>query len=242
MAGRKRRNAAGSGARGARPAARASAGAPDIAQLRERLRRAMPAPRCELDHANAWQLLVATILSAQSTDARVNQVTPELFRRWPDPASLGAASQADVKEVVKSTGFFRNKARAIRETSRALADEHGGQVPRSLEALLELRGVARKTANVVLGVAYGLPSGLVVDTHVARVAQRLGLTREEDPVRIERDLCALFPREEWVATGLRLVLHGRYLCTARKPACARCLFNELCPSREQPGEGRWTDR
>ena len=246
MAARQKKRVTASAAkrRASRSSARSAAAKPasDVAELRRRLERAIPEPRCELDHANAWQLLVATILSAQSTDARVNQVTPELFRRWPDAASLGAASQEEVEAVVKSTGFFRNKARAIREASQALAERHGGEVPRSLEAALELRGVARKTANVVLGVAHGLPTGIVVDTHVARVAQRLGLTRDEDPVAIEQDLCALFPRDEWVATGLRLVLHGRYLCTARKPACERCPFNELCPSRERPGEGRWMDR
>lgn len=211
-------------------------------ELRSRLARAIPEPRCELEHGNAWQLLVATILSAQSTDARVNQVTPELFRRWPAPAELGRASQEDVEQVVKSTGFFRNKARAIREASRLIAEQHGGQVPHELEALIELPGVARKTANLVLGTAYGIATGIIVDTHASRVAQRLGLTKEKDPEKIERDLCALFPRSQWVATGHRLVLHGRYVCQARAPRCARCPLNELCPAHEAKPAGTWQER
>jgi endonuclease-3 len=209
----------------------------DPRALRRRLAAALPEPRCELDHGDAWQLLVATILSAQSTDARVNQVTPALFRRWPTPAALGAAPQAEIETAVKSTGFFRNKARAIREASQAIAERFGGEVPRDMEAAMTLRGVARKTANLVLGTAYGLPTGIIVDTHAARVAGRLGLSRETDPEKIERDLCALFPREEWVATGHRLVLHGRYVCTARAPRCAECPLNELCPSREGEAAG-----
>lgn len=200
--------------------------------LRERLAKALPEPRCELEHADAWQLLVATILSAQSTDARVNLVTPALFARFPTPAALGAASQEDVEALVKSTGFFRNKARAIRETSQVLVERFGGQVPRRMEELLTLRGVARKTANLVLGTALGIPSGIVVDTHVARVARRLGLTEADDPERIEAELCGRFPREEWIATGHRLVLHGRYVCTAKKPRCGECPLNETCPARE----------
>lgn len=200
--------------------------------LRERLAKALPEPRCELEHADAWQLLVATILSAQSTDARVNLVTPALFARFPTPAALGAASQEDVEALVKSTGFFRNKARAIRETSQALVERFGGQVPRRMEELLTLRGVARKTANLVLGTALGIPSGIVVDTHVARVARRLGLTEASDPERIEAELLERFPREEWIATGHRLVLHGRYVCTAKKPRCGECPLNEVCSARE----------
>jgi endonuclease-3 len=207
-----------------------------------RLARAIPDPRCELDHACPWQLLIATILSAQSTDARVNLVTPALFRRFPTPGALGRASQAEVEGLVKSTGFFRNKARAIREASRMLAERHGGEVPRDMEALLELPGVARKTANLVLGIGHGVAGGIVVDTHVARVAQRLGLTRESDPVRIERDLCARFPRSLWIAAGQRLLLHGRYVCQARRPSCAECALNELCPARTAEGHGTWAQR
>ncbi len=214
----------------------------DSSELRARLARALPEPRCELDFADAWQLLVATILSAQSTDARVNQVTPALFARWPTPAALGAATQAEVEGVVKSTGFFRNKARAIREASQQLVARFGGEVPRDLQALLGLRGVARKTANLVLGTAYGLATGMIVDTHAARVAQRLGLTRASDPLEIERDLCAFFPRAEWVASGHRLVLHGRYVCKARAPRCAECPLNELCPARAASAEGALSER
>jgi len=205
----------------------------DLSELRARLAQAVPEPRCELEFepGNAWQLLMATILSAQSTDARVNLVTPGLFRRYPTPAALGAAPQEEVEAVVKSTGFFRNKARAVREASRAIAERFGGEVPRDMEELMSLRGVARKTANLVLGTAFGIPTGIIVDTHAARVAQRLGLTKEEDPVKIERDLCAVFPREEWVDTGHRLVLHGRYVCTARAPRCGGCALREVCPSR-----------
>ncbi len=229
-------------ARKPRSEAPASGAAADTTELRVRLARALPEPRCELDHANAWQLLIATILSAQSTDARVNLVTPALFRRFPTPAALGGATQEEVEELVKSTGFFRNKARAIRETSQALAERFGGEVPREMEALTSLRGVARKTANLVLGTAYGLPTGIIVDTHAARVAQRLGLTTETDPVKIERDLCAAFPREEWVASGHRLVLHGRYVCTARAPRCGGCPLNEVCPSQESRPEGTLAER
>jgi endonuclease-3 len=219
-----------------KPRAReAAAGGPG--ELRARLARAIPAPRCELVHADAWQLLVATILSAQSTDARVNQVTPALFRRFPGPAALAAAAQEEVEELVKSTGFYRNKARAIREASQALVARFGGEVPRTLEELTTLRGVARKTANLVLGTALGIPSGIVVDTHVARVAARLGLALASDPTEIERHLQALFPREEWIAAGQRLVLHGRYVCTAKRPRCAECPLNELCPARAEAPVG-----
>jgi endonuclease-3 len=203
----------------------------------ERLRATLPDPRCELDHASGWQLLIATILSAQSTDARVNQVTPALFRRYPTPAALGAAALPEVEELVRSTGFYRNKTKAIVGASRRIAETHGGEVPRTLEALIELPGVARKTANLVLGTAYGIASGVIVDTHAGRVARRLGLSKSEDPGEVERDLCALFPEREWVALGHRLVLHGRYVCTARKPDCAHCPLQETCPSAEAGAEG-----
>lgn len=193
---------------------------------------AIPHPRIELDHESAFELLIATILSAQSTDRNVNKVTPVLFRRWATPAALAAADPEAVEEVVKSTGFFRNKTKAIIGASRVIAERFGGQVPRTMEAMLELPGVARKTANVVLGGAYGIALGVIVDTHVGRVARRLGLTDEEDPEKVERDLMAAFPRDAWIAIGQRLVLHGRYLCTARAPECVQCPLAELCPSRE----------
>jgi endonuclease-3 len=199
-------------------------------EVHKRLRQALPEPRCELEHADPWQLLIATILSAQSTDARVNQVTPELFARYPTPAALGSAPATKVELLVRSTGFYRNKAKAIVGASRVIAERYAGQVPRSLDALIELPGVARKTANVVLGTGYGIASGIVVDTHAGRVARRLELTAETDPGKVERDLCALFPRQQWVETGHRLVLHGRYVCTAKKPNCAECPLCEVCPS------------
>jgi endonuclease III len=210
--------------------------------VHKRLARAMPEPKCELDHDNAWQLLVATILSAQSTDKLVNRVAPALFARFPTPAALGAADQAEVETLVKSTGFFRNKAKSIRETSKRIADQHGGEVPRTLEELVQLPGVARKTANVVLGTAYRIPSGITVDTHAGRVGRRLRLTKQTDPVKVERDLCALFPEAEWIDMGHRLVLHGRYVCNAQKPKCAACPLNEVCPAAEAEPEGTWQKR
>jgi endonuclease III len=208
----------------------------------ERLRAAMPEPRCELDHASAWQLLVATILSAQSTDRTVNRVTPALFARYPTPRALADSDPAHVEALVHATGFFRNKAKAIRAASRALVEQHSGEVPRTLEALVELPGVARKTANVVLGVAFRIASGMAIDTHATRVSGRLGLTAESDPVRIERDLCALVPREAWIDTTHRLILHGRYLCTSRDPQCAECPLNELCPAALGPAIDPWPER
>ncbi|MFN7134168.1 MAG: endonuclease III, partial [Myxococcales bacterium] len=210
--------------------------------LHDRLAATLPTPIVELAFDSPWQLLVATILSAQSTDKMVNTVTPALFARFPTPAALGAADQAEVETLVKSTGFFRNKAKAIREASRIIAERFGGEVPRTMEELLELPGVARKTANVVLGSAYRIPTGITVDTHAGRVARRLGLTAHEDPVKVEQDLCAAFPKESWIDTGHRLVLHGRHLCTARNPDHARCPLFELCPSAEGAPEGEWRAR
>jgi endonuclease III len=202
----------------------------------------MPEPQCELDHADAWQLVIATILSAQSTDKRVNMVTPALFERYPTPAALGAADPADVEHLVRTTGFFRNKTKSIIAASRMIAERFGGETPRTLEELVELPGVARKTANVVLGTAYRSPSGMAIDTHATRVSQRLELTKEKDPVKIERDLCELFPRASWPDMSHRLILHGRYVCIARKPDCAHCPLNEVCPSAEAKPEGTWTSR
>lgn len=182
------------------------------------------------------------ILSAQSTDRLVNQVTPEVFRRWPSAAALAAASVPEVEEVIKSTGFFRNKTKAIMGASALITQRFGGQVPRSMPEILEVPGVARKTANVVLGAAYQIASGIVVDTHAARVSQRLELTVETAPEKIERDLCQAFPADSWIAMSHRLVLHGRYVCTARAPACSACPLNEVCPARIEPGFGEWEKR
>lgn len=211
-------------------------------QIEERLGRAMPDPLCELDHQDAWQLLVATILSAQSTDRMVNKVTPALFARFPTPAALAAADPSEIETLVKSTGFFRNKAKAIRGTAQALVERHGGEVPKTMAELVELPGVARKTANVVLSSAFRISAGFVVDTHVMRLSQRLALTRQTDPAEIEEDLCSCFPQPSWKDLAHRFTLHGRYTCIARAPMCGDCALNELCPSREGPPEDAWTER
>ncbi len=185
---------------------------------------------CELDHRSPFELIVATVVSAQSTDVAVNQVTPELFRRWPTPAVLASADPGDVERVILRTGFFRQKTKSIQELARKLVAEHGGEVPRTLAELVKLPGVGRKTANVVLGVAFGTPEGVVVDTHVQRLSQRLGWTRHQEPLEIEQDLMREFPRDDWDAIGHVLIFHGRRICTARKPACASCPVAAHCPS------------
>lgn len=196
----------------------------------ERLRAAYPDAHCELDHQGPFQLLVATVLSAQSTDVAVNRITPTLFRRWSDARALAHAALADVEEAISSLGMFRQKARHLVGLSRALVEQHHGEVPRTLEALVALPGVGRKTANVVLGVAFGAPEGVVVDTHVQRLAQRLGWTTHDQPAPIEQDLMQLFPREHWDGLSHTLIFHGRRCCTARAPACAACPVNQSCPS------------
>jgi len=241
-AARAKKKAAKKAVRAAAPRPRGKAKHGDLAQLLERIQQAIPDPHVELRFQDPWQLLIAVILSAQSTDRMVNLVTPEVFRRWPTPVALAAAPQEEVEVVVKSTGFFRNKAKAIRGASQMLVERFGGAVPRTLAELIEVPGVARKTANVVLGAAHGLASGIVTDTHAMRVAQRLGLTREETPEKIEADLCRLFPEQHWIALSHQLVLHGRHLCTARAPACERCALNELCPSRQAPPALDWQER
>ncbi len=197
-----------------------------------RLGRAYPDARCSLDHRSPFELLVATILSAQCTDERVNMVTPALFRRFPSPSHFAGATAAEIEGHVRSTGFFRNKARAIQGAATLIAERFGGRVPATMEELLTLPGVARKTANVVLGTAYGQASGVVVDTHVQRVTRRLGLTAEKDPAKIERDLMAILPATVWVGFSHRVIQHGRRVCAARKPRCSDCPVNDLCPSAE----------
>jgi endonuclease-3 len=188
-----------------------------------------PEAACELDHSSPWELLVATVLSAQCTDERVNRITPELFRRWPDPAALAAAPPDQLEETLRPLGFFRSKARSLQRTARQVMADHGGEVPQRLEALIELPGVGRKTAKVVLGVAFGLAAGIAVDTHVRRLSRRLGLSEHQDPERIAADLEHLAPRDEWVQLSLRLVLHGRRVCTARAPRCSECCLEPICP-------------
>jgi len=200
--------------------------------INRRLAKAYPDARCTLDHRSPLELLVATILSAQCTDERVNIVTPELFRKYPTAEHYASAPIADLEESVRSTGFFRNKAKSIRAAATLLVDQHGGQVPETMEELLALPGVARKTANVVLGNAFGQASGVVVDTHVHRVTRRLGLTPEQDPPKIERDMMALLPSREWVQFSHRVIQHGRRICIARKPRCPECVLADLCPSAE----------
>ncbi len=199
--------------------------------MRSALAATLPEPRCELDHRNAFELLVATILSAQTTDRGVNKVTPTLFARFPEAAAMAAAELAELEAIVRPTGFFKTKAKHIRDAARLLVERHGGEVPRTVEELTALPGVARKTANVVLGTGFGIASGITVDTHARRVSQRLGLTAEEDPVRIEAALCALVPRDEWIAFSHRLVLHGRYTCIARAPRCEGCACAPSCAHR-----------
>ena len=196
----------------------------------DRLKRAYPDARCALDHRNAFELLVATILSAQTTDVRVNLVTPKLFSRYPNAAALARARQADVEAIIKSTGFFRNKARSIIGMAQAVVADHGGKVPGTMAELLTLPGVGRKTANVVLGNAFGLNEGVVVDTHVARLSKLLGLTRQTDPVKIEQALMKLFPRDDWALLSHLLIFHGRRVCIARRPKCGECVLADLCPS------------
>jgi endonuclease-3 len=198
------------------------------------LKRAYPDAHCALDHENAYQLLAATILSAQCTDVRVNLVTPALFRRFPTPAALARASQADVEELIRSTGFFRNKAKNLIAMAQTLVAEHGGKVPDTMEALHALPGVGRKTANVVLGNWYGINEGVTVDTHVTRIARLLKLTRHSDAVKIERDLMALVPRADWTLVSHLLIAHGRAVCIANRPRCGACAIARHCPSRRAP--------
>jgi endonuclease-3 len=198
-------------------------------QVARRLRREYPDAQCSLVHDSPLELLVATILSAQCTDERVNLVTTELFRKYPDAAAFAAAPLAELEQAIKSTGFFRNKAKNIKACCQKLVEEHAGEVPRELGRLVELPGVGRKTGNVVLGTAYGIASGVVVDTHVARLSQRMGLSRHSDPMKIERDLMEQLPRKEWVALSHRMIQHGRRVCMARKPKCDECALGDICP-------------
>src|ERR671914_1970598 len=217
----------------ARPKPSASARRPPHArapEIFEHLAAAYPDARCALDFETPFQLLVATILSAQCTDKRVNMVTPKLFATYSTPAALAAANQEELEDLVKTTGFFRNKAKSLLGMSAAIEDRNGGEVPATMDALVELPGVGRKTANVILGNAFGRNEGIVVDTHVARVSQRLALTKHTDPVKIEQDLVTLFPREQWTMLAHLLIEHGRQTCEARLPKCSSCPVADLCPS------------
>src|SRR5580658_4457889 len=199
-----------------------------IAEILRLLEAAYPNAECALRHRNAWELLVATILSAQCTDARVNMVTPELFRKFPNPKAMSEASLPAIEEEIRSTGFYHNKAKSISGAAKKIVGEFGGKVPDTMEELLTLPGVARKTANVVLGVWFKKAEGVVVDTHVLRLSHRLGLTRAEDPKRVEEDLMRIIPRDRWIAFSHEMIHHGRQICIARKPRCAECPLETLC--------------
>ena len=204
-----------------------------IAELLRRLAAAYPNAKCALHHRNAWELLVATILSAQCTDARVNMVTPELFEKFPTPAAFAEASLPAIEEVIRSTGFYHNKAKSISGAAKKVVTEFRGKVPDTMEELLTLPGVARKTANVVLGVAFKKAVGVVVDTHVLRLSYRLGLARETDPKKVEEDLMRIIPRDHWIAFSHEMIHHGRQICIARKPRCVECSLETLCDSADK---------
>ena len=206
-----------------------------VTEVIARLRAAHPDAHCALDYETPLQLLAAVILSAQCTDERVNLTTPALFARYPTAEALAAADPTELEAIVRPTGFYRNKARFLRQAAARLLAEYNGEVPPEMDALLSLPGVARKTANVVRGEIYGLADGITVDTHVKRLAARLGLTTETDPVKVERDLMALIPRESWIEIAHLLIWHGRRLCTARKPNCPACPLNDICPSSSVAG-------
>jgi endonuclease-3 len=202
------------------------------ARIREILADEYPEVTTALDHRSAFELLCATILAAQCTDARVNMISPALFKKWPDARSMAKASQEEMEKYVKTCGFYRQKAKNLIATSQAIVAKHGGEVPSTMDELTALHGVARKTANVVLGTWFGKPEGVVVDTHCQRLSRRLWLTTHDDPVKIERDLMEVIPREDWTSFPHRLIAHGRRICVARKPRCPVCVVRELCPSRQ----------
>ena len=199
-----------------------------LAEILSHLDRMYPDATCALLHRDPWELLVATILSAQCTDKRVNEVTPGLFAKYPTPRDFAAVRPEVLADDIRSTGFFNNKAKSIVGAAHRVVNEFGGQVPQTMEEMLSIPGAARKTANVVLGTAYGIASGVVVDTHVTRISQRLGLTKHTDPVKIEQDLIKIVPKERWILFAHQIILHGRALCVARTPACEQCNLNPLC--------------
>jgi len=204
-----------------------------VAAILEKLDEAYPDASCELKHENAFQLLISTILSAQCTDVRVNQVTQELYKKYTKPEDFAYANPAELEKEIRPTGFFRNKTKSIIGASKGIIEKFGGRVPRTMEEILTLPGVARKTANVVLGTAYGIASGIVVDTHVQRLSNRLDLTQNEDPKKIEQELMAIIPKEKWIIFSHQLIWHGRRVCYARKPNCAECNLENLCYSRDK---------
>jgi len=204
-----------------------------VAEILRGLDQMYPAATCALLHHNPWELLVATILSAQCTDKRVNEVTPGLFAKYPTPADFAAVRPEVLANDIRSTGFFNNKAKSIVGAAKKVMTEFGGKVPRTIEEMLSIPGAARKTANVVLGTAYGIASGIVVDTHVQRIARRLDLTKQTDPVKIENDLIKIIPKEKWILFSHQVILHGRALCQARSPKCAECSLNSICYAKDK---------
>jgi endonuclease-3 len=208
--------------------------APDrIAAILKALDEAYPRAECALNHSSPWELLVATILSAQCTDVRVNMVTPELFRRFPTPAAMAKATLPQLEALIRTTGFFHNKAKSIQGAARKIVAEFGGQVPQTLAELITIPGAARKTANVVLGVSFGKAEGVVVDTHVFRIAHRLGLAKGDTPQKVEQELMRILPQDRWIAFSHQLIHHGRQVCIARKPKCDRCNLEQLCHSKDK---------
>jgi endonuclease-3 len=204
-----------------------------VAAILAKLDEAYPNATCELKHENAFQLLIATILSAQCTDVRVNQVTETLFKKYPDPKAFAYATPNELEQEIRPTGFFRNKAKSVMGASKAILEKFGGQVPRTMEEILTLPGVARKTGNVVLGTAYGIFSGVVVDTHVLRLSNRLDLSRNQDPKKVEQDLMKIIPQEKWIQFSHQLIWHGRRVCHARKPKCIECNMESLCYAKDK---------
>ena len=204
-----------------------------IAKIIAGLEKAYPGATCALIHSNAWELLVATILSAQCTDARVNMVTPTLFRRFPTPAAMSKAPLPELEDLIRTTGFFRNKAKSISGAAKGVVERFGGKVPQTMDELLTLPGVARKTGNVVLGTAYGIADGIVVDTHVLRLTRRLELTLNTEPKKVEQDLIKIIPKDHWIEFSHELILHGRAICIARKPRCADCTIEKECDSSDK---------
>jgi endonuclease-3 len=216
-----------------KPALAAGTDPKRVTAILAKLDEAYPNATCELNHKNAFELLIATILSAQCTDVRVNQVTAALFKKYPDPKALAYANPGELEQEIRPTGFFRNKTKSVMGAGKGILENFGGEVPRTMEEILTLPGVARKTANVVLGTAYGIPSGIVVDTHVQRIANRLDLTRNEDPKKIEQDLMQVIPKDKWIQFSHQIIWHGRRVCQARKPKCAECNMESLCYAKDK---------
>ncbi len=229
----KRAARARASAKRAKPAKAAGTDPKRVRAILEKLDEAYPAASCELKHENPFQLLVSTILSAQCTDVRVNQVTQTLYKKYPSPESLAYANPKELEQEIRPTGFFRNKTKSIMGASKAVVEKFGGKVPRTMEEILTLPGVARKTANVVLGTAYGIPSGIVVDTHVQRIAGRLDLSRNTDPKKIEQDLMQVIPQDKWILFPHQIIWHGRRVCQARKPRCLECNLEKLCYAKDK---------